>query len=286
MTISAEAASGSSASSFGSILREWRRARGASQLELSLLCGLSQKHLSFLESGRSRPSRGMVLQLASALGMPLRQQNAMLLAAGFAPMYKERSLQSQEMRPIERAFSLVLAQQEPFPAIVVDRAYNVLRANDGMSALLAFLTGGLGMPGDQPLNGVELTLRPDGLRPWIENWEEVATWLLRRLRAEALIEGTGRQSHLEMLNRLRTLPGVRELEHSTQHDQDLPPTLILRFVKEQTRLSLFSVIASLGTPLDVSLQGVHVELFFAADEATEAWFKSGAQIVRASGNNT
>ena len=86
MTISAEAASGSTASSFGSILREWRRARGASQLELSLLCGLSQKHLSFLESGRSRPSRGMVLQLASALGMPLRQQNAMLLAAGFAPM--------------------------------------------------------------------------------------------------------------------------------------------------------------------------------------------------------
>jgi len=180
MTISAEAASGSTASSFGSILREWRRARGASQLELSLLCGLSQKHLSFLESGRSRPSRGMVLQLASALGMPLRQQNAMLLAAGFAPMYKERSLQSQEMRPIERAFSFVLGQQEPFPAIVVDRAYNILRANDGMSALLAFLTGGAGLPGDQPLNGVELTLRPDGLRPWIENWEEVATWLLSR----------------------------------------------------------------------------------------------------------
>ena len=101
MTLSAEAPQAGTAS-FGSILREWRRARGVSQLELSLMCGLSQKHLSFLESGRSRPSRGMVLHLGSALGVPLRQQNAMLLAAGFAPMYKERSLQSPEMRPICR----------------------------------------------------------------------------------------------------------------------------------------------------------------------------------------
>jgi len=273
MTDSADPAAGSAASSYGGILREWRRARGASQLELSLLCGLSQKHLSFLESGRSRPSRGMVLHLASALGVPLRQQNAMLLAAGFAPIYKERSLQSPEMRPIERAFSHVLQQQEPFPAIVVDRAYNILRANDGMAGLLAFLSGAAPMPGDQPQNAVELTLRPDGLRPWIENWEEVATWLLRRLRAEALIEGAGRQAHLDMLKRLRALPGVSELERGAQHEQDLPPTLAVRFAKGQTRLSLFSVIASLGTPLDVSLQGVHVELFFAADEVTEAWFK-------------
>jgi transcriptional regulator with XRE-family HTH domain len=272
MTLLAEP--GNTTSSFGEILREWRRSRGTSQLELSLLCGLSQKHLSFLESGRSRPSRGMVLQLAASLGMPLRSQNTMLLAAGFAPMYKERSLQSQEMRPIERAFSFVLQQQEPFPAIVVDRAYNILRANTGMTTLLNFLSAGTTLPGDQPLNGVELTLRPDGLRPWIENWEEVAVWLLRRLRAEALIEGATRRSHLETLNRLRTLPGVSELERTTQHDQDLPPTLVVRFVKGQTRLSLFSVIASLGTPLDVSLQGVHVELFFPADEATEAWFKT------------
>jgi len=272
MTISTDAAE-IVATSFGGILREWRRARGASQLELSLLCGLSQKHLSFLESGRSRPSRGMVLQLASALGVPLRQQNAMLLAAGFAPMYKERPLQSPEMRPIDRAFSYVLQKQEPFPAIVVDRAYNILRANGGMAALLALLTGGAAMPGDQPLNAVELTLRPDGLRPWIENWEEVAIWLLRRLRAEALIEG-GKQSHFDMLNGVRALPGVSELERTARSEQDLPPTLIVRFAKGQTRLSLFSVIASLGTPLDVSLQGVHVELFFAADEATEEWFES------------
>jgi transcriptional regulator with XRE-family HTH domain len=270
MTLSADPAA---ASSYGGILREWRRARGASQLELSLLCGLSQKHLSFLESGRSRPSRGMVLHLASALGVPLRQQNAMLLAAGFAPIYKERSLQSPEMRPIERAFSYVLQQQEPFPAIVVDRAYNILRANDGMAMLLAFLSGAAPLPGDQPPNAVELTLRPDGLRPWIENWEEVATWLLRRLRAEAMIEGAGSRPHLDTLKRLRALPGVNELERAAQHEQDLPPTLVIRFAKGQTRLSLFSVIASLGTPLDVSLQGVHVELFFAADEATEAWFK-------------
>src|SRR5690349_1649304 len=242
MTISAEAASGSSASSFGSILREWRRARGASQLELSLLCGLSQKHLSFLESGRSRPSRGMVLNLGSALGVPLRQQNAMLLAAGFAPMYKERALESPEMVPIDQAFAHVLRQQEPFPALVLDRAYNMVRANEGMQRMLEFLTDGVGLPSGA-VNTAELVMRPDRLRPYLENWEEVAIWLLRHLRAETLLHAADARALQDLLQRLRTLPGVSELERVARSEHDLPPTVVTHLRKRDTRLALFSVNA-------------------------------------------
>jgi transcriptional regulator with XRE-family HTH domain len=273
MSISAEAAVASVPSSFGGMLREWRHARGASQLGLALLCGLSQKHLSFLESGRSRPSRGMVLNLASALGIPLRQQNAMLLAAGFAPMYKERSLQSPEMGPIDRAFTYVLQQQEPFPAIVVDRTYNLVRSNDAMTRLLSFLTDGAGLPSDVPVNTAELVLRPDRLRPFLENWEEVAIWLLRHLRAESMLQGARERAFAELLHRLRALPGVSELERTARSEQDLPPTVVSYLCKGDTRLALFSVNASLGTPLDVTLQSLHLELFFPADPVTEQWFR-------------
>jgi transcriptional regulator with XRE-family HTH domain len=276
MTTSASSAASTAQSSFGGILREWRRARGASQLELSLTCGLSQKHLSFLESGRSRPSRGMVLNLASALDVPLRQQNAMLLSAGFAPMYKERSLQAPEMRPIDRAFSYVLQQQEPFPAIVIDRAYNILRTNGAMDTLLSFLTDNAGLPGDLPLNTAELVLRPDRLRPFLENWEEVALWLLRHLRAQTMLQGASDRTFSELLQRLRTLPDVAELERAARNEHDFPPTLVSHLRKEDTRLSLFSVNASLGTPLDVTLQTVQLELFFPADDATERWFRERA----------
>jgi transcriptional regulator with XRE-family HTH domain len=274
MSISAEGAVASLPSSFGGLLREWRRTRGASQLGLALLCGLSQKHLSFLESGRSRPSRGMVLNLASALGVPLRQQNAMLLAAGFAPMYKERSLQSPEMVPIDRAFTYVLQQQEPFPAIVVDRTYSLVRSNDAMTRLLSFLTDGAGLPSDVPVNTAELVLRPDRLRPFLENWEEVAIWLLRHLRAESMLEGASERAFAELLRRLRALPGVSELERTARGEPDLPPTVVSHLRKGDTRLALFSVNASLGTPLDVTLQSLHLELFFPADAVTEQWFKS------------
>ena len=127
MTISTRQAS--TTAGFGPMLREWRKARGASQLELALNCGLSQRHLSFLESGRSRPSRGMVLHLASALDVPLGQQNAMLLCAGFAPVYKERGLDAADMKPVDLALDHALRQQEPYPALVVDHAHYTLRAN-------------------------------------------------------------------------------------------------------------------------------------------------------------
>lgn len=263
--------SGSSASGFGPMLREWRRARGASQLDLALNCGLSQRHLSFLESGRSRPSRGMVLHLASALGVPLRQQNAMLLSAGFAPVYKERPLDAPDMRPVEQALAHALRQQEPFPAIAVDGAYNILRANRALGAFLAFLTGRAPAPEAGPLNAVEIVLRPDGLRPLIENWEEIAVWLIRRLRAESMLEGAGAEA-ATLLTHVLALPGVAEVAQVSQVEQDFPPVLVVRFRKDGLRLSLFSMIATVGTPMDVSLQNLRLELFFPADDATAQWF--------------
>lgn len=266
------------AAGFGTLLRQWRRARGASQLELALNCGLSQRHLSFLESGRSRPSRGMVLQLATALDVPLRLQNAMLLSAGFAPVYRERALDAPDMRPVDQAIAHALNQQEPYPAIVVDGRYAILRANRGLGALLGFLLGAeaAAAAASAPVNAVEIVLRPEGLRPWIENWDEVAAWLLRRLRAEALHEGVDRVA-AALLERVLALPDIAKIGQAGMAGEDLPPTLVVRFRKGDTRLALFSMIATIGTPLDVSLQNLRLELFFPADDATAAWFAAAVQ---------
>jgi transcriptional regulator with XRE-family HTH domain len=265
------------ATGFGPILREWRKARGASQLELALNCGLSQRHLSFLESGRSRPSRGMVLHLASALDVPLRQQNAMLLSAGFAPLYKERALNDPDMKPIDRALEQALRQQEPYPAMVVDAGYNILRANAALGRLMTFLVGAetAAAAMRSPMNSIDLALQPAGLRPFIENWQEVAAWAVRRLRAEAMVERSGREA-AELLARVLPLPGVAEVAQASSPDQDYPPTLVLRLRKDGTRLALFSMIATMGTPLDVSLQNLRLELFFPSDDATAAWFRQAA----------
>lgn len=263
----------SAAPAFGLMLREWRKARGVSQLDLALSCGLSQKHLSFLKSGRSRPSRGMVLHLASALNVPLSQQNALLLAAGFAPAYKERSMDAPDMQPVELALGHVLRQQEPYPALVVDRAHNILRINRSLGGLLAFLSGmdPPALAAGPPLNAIEFSLRPDGLRPVIENWEELAVWSVRRLRAEAMVEGGAAQPRA-LLDRILCLPGVAEAARAAHDDGEFPPTLAVRFRKGDTRLALFSMIATIGTPLDVSVQNLRLELFFPADAQTARWF--------------
>lgn len=274
MTISTQHARTSSG--FGPMLREWRKARGASQLELALNCGLSQRHLSFLESGRSRPSRGMVLHLASALDVPLGQQNAMLLRAGFAPVYQDRGLEAADMKPVDLALDHALRQQEPYPALVIDQAHYTLRANRACGALVAFLRGGTKAPESQaPMNGIEILLNPEGFRSFLENWEEVAVWSIRRLRAEAMLEVGGTLAS-DMLKKMLLLPGVAEIAQASNADRELPPTLVLRFRKGDIRLALFTMIATIGTPLDVSLQNLRLELFFPADDATANWFTQAA----------
>ncbi|MBX9628955.1 MAG: helix-turn-helix transcriptional regulator [Burkholderiales bacterium] len=263
------------AAGFGPLLREWRHARGTSQLDLSLTCGVSQRHLSFLESGRSRPSRDTVLHLAAALNVPLHQQNAMLLSAGFAPVYAERAFDAPDMRPIDRAIEHLLKQQEPYPALVVDEAHNIVRANARLGLLLGFLTGVApdALPGQGPVNAIEIVLRPDGLRSVVENWAEVAAWSVRRLRAEAMADGPG-SAAARLLDAVLRLPDVAAIDRTLHLERHLPPTLVIRFVRGETRLSLFSIIATVGTPLDVSLQNLRLELFFPADEQTAQWFSA------------
>lgn len=262
----------------GRLLKEWRHARGMSQLDLALTSGISQRHLSFVESGRSRPSRGMVLNLASALALPLRQQNAMLTAAGFASAFRERPLDAPDMRPIDDALKRMLKQQEPFPAVVVDRSYNALRANDGMARLLAFLPGPAAeekpAPGG-PVNLLGLLFELGKLGSVVENWDEVATWVIRRLRAESLAEGApaGGESPLSLVP-----PEFAALAREPGQEQDHPPTLVLRFRQGGVRLALFSVIATMGTPLDAALQEIRLEFFFPADEDTERWFRHPVEV--------
>lgn len=262
------------AEDFGLLLRKWRRTRGTSQLDLALACGMSQRHLSFLESGRSRPSRAAVLNLASALDVPLPQQNEMLLSAGFAPAFRERAMDAPDMRPVEQAIAYVLRKQEPFPAMLVDGAYTIRAANAGFASLLGFLLGNAPATVDAPAV-VDMVFSDTCLKPYIENWGEVAAWLIRRLRAEALLED-GDQRLRSILERAAMLTDLTGLMRAAQ-EVDLAPTLVLRFRKGYTRLALFSMITTVGTPFDLSLKDLRLELFFPADDATAEWFGAQAE---------
>src|SRR5262245_38584564 len=193
--------------SFGARLRWWRERRGLSQLDFAGAAGTSQRHLSFLESGRTGPSQEMVLRLAAALDLPLRQQNALLLAAGYAPIWRESDLSAPELARVNGALDRMLAQQEPFPAFVVDRRWSLLRANAGAARLTESLRA---PPPADPAPGApnlaDALMSPDALRPFIANWEEVALHFLRSVQADALADGTPETQAL--LDRLLAYPGV------------------------------------------------------------------------------
>lgn len=261
--------------SFGSLLRWWRKRRGLSQLDLASVAGTSQRHVSFLESGRSQPSREMVLCLAAALDVPLRQQNALLLASGFAPVWRDSHLTAPELEVVNQALDHMLAQQEPFPAVVVDRRWNLLRANVGAARLTAFLTGPTPAPAAAgAVNLAEWLLSPDGPHPYLVNWPEVTIHLLRGIQADAMADGT--QETVDLLRRLLAYPGVPALSHVPSLDERQPPVLAMHFRKGETSLRLFTTIATLGTPQDVTVQELRIECFFPADAATAQVFKDWA----------
>ncbi len=248
---------------FGERLRWWRARRGLSQLDLAGAADTSQRHVSFLESGRTGASREMVLRLAAALDLPLRQQNALLLAAGFAPAWRESDLAAPELAKINAALDHMLAQQEPFPAFVVDRRWTLLRANDGALRLVAFLLGAV--PAG-PVNLAEALVAPQALKPLIVNWDEVALYLLRGVQADAIADGTAETAAL--LRRLLAYPGLPALSQAMPPAEPRAPVLTLHFRKGETALRLFTTIATLGTAHDVTLQEIRIECFFPADDAT------------------
>jgi transcriptional regulator with XRE-family HTH domain len=265
--------------SFGPRLRWWRDRRGLSQLDLAGAAGTTQRHLSFLESGRATPSREMILRLAATLDLPLRQQNELFLAAGYAPVWRESDLSAPELARVNSALDYMLTQQEPYPAFVVDRRWNLLRANAGAGRLVEFLTGPVPAAAPaEPVNLAVALVSPDGLRPVIVNWEEVARYFLRGVQADAIADATPETAKL--LERLLAFPGVPALSRGLPPEEDPAPVLSIHFQRDETSLRLFTTIATLGTPHDVTLQEIRIECFFPADDATARAFHAWAALVR------
>ena len=252
---------------FGARLKWWREHRGLSQLALAGAADASQRHLSFLESGRAAPSREMVLQLGAVLDVPLRQQNALLHAAGFAPVWRERDLSDPELAQVSGALDYMLAQQEPYPAFVVDRRWNLLRANEGAGNLVTFL---LGAAPTGAVNLADALVAPDVLRPFMENWDDVAMHFLRSVQADALADGTAETA--ELLRRLMAYPGVPPLSRVAPLETHAP-VLNINFRKGATTMRVFTAIATLGTPQDITLQEIRIECFFPSDDASAALFR-------------
>jgi transcriptional regulator with XRE-family HTH domain len=257
---------------FASSLRWWRRHRGLSQLDLAGRTEVSQRHLSFLELGRASPSREMVMRLAAALDVPLRQHNALLIAAGFAPVWRQTDLAAPELGEVRRALDFMLAQQEPFPAAAVDRHWNLLQANSGAVRLVEFLVGPLA-PGT-PVNLADALVAPDVLRPHLVNWAEVVRYFVRSVEADATADGAPETAKL--YERLLAYEGVRPALNAAPPEAAVTPVLPMHFRKGKTELKLFTTIATLGTPQDITLQELRIECFFPMDEATAATLRGWA----------
>ena len=257
---------------FASRLRWWRHRRGLSQLDLAGDAEISQRHLSFLELGRAAPSRAMVIRLAEALDVPLRQHNALLLAAGFAPVWRETDLAAPALAQVRKALDFMLAQQEPFPAVAVDRHWTLLESNAGALRLVEFLVGPLA-PGT-PINLADALAAPDVLRPYLVNWAEVVRYFIRSVEADAAADGMPETAAL--LDRLLGYADVRSALKAQAPDADNTPVLPMHFRKGETSLRLFTTIATLGTPRDITLQELRIECFFPMDDDTAATLRGWA----------
>jgi len=248
---------------FGSILKEWRKVRRFSQLDLSLEAEMSARHLSFLESGRSNPSRDMVMRLSDALQLPRPAANQALNAAGFAPVYPSLPDDAAELEPVNQAIETMLSRHDPYPGIAVDRHWNVVNSNQGAQMLLA-LSGS-----DGPANMMDVLINSANLG-FIENWEEVALLSIARLRTEILELG-GDEGLSALMQRISSLERVKNADMSAINlNQAVIPT-ILRF--GETRLSVFTTIAQFGTVQDIRAGETRIELMFPMDEETIQFFE-------------
>lgn len=265
-------------SKLGELLRHWRDARGHSQLDLALIAGISQRHISFVESGRSVPSRTMLLDIAQALDMPLRERNALLLAGGYAPVYSEAAWNALEMKSINTVLERMLRQHEPFPAVVMDRYWNVLMTNASTPKFFGRFIDMSARKG--PRNILHLMFDPDGMRPFIANWNDASSGLIQRIYRESvgtLIDDKTR----ELLAGLLAYPDVKTDWKPLDDLGAMPdlPMIPLRFVKDGRVLSYFSMVTTVGTPLTVAAQELRIESMFPADDETEAyhieWMRDG-----------
>ena len=263
-------------SPFSNMVKQWRKLRKCSQLDLALDAGVSQRHVSFLESGRARPSREMVLGLAEALEMPLRDRNQLLQAAGFAAIFEERSLDGEDMKAVQHAIEMILAHHEPYPAIVVDRNWSLKTGNLASMKFLSLM----GDPEEAwarvdpsgNRNVYRMTFHPEGMRPLITNWDDIAKPLLMRLRREVNADPAN-ESLADLLKEITSWCDVDLVGASIDGAMPLAPVLPMEMGVGDLRLKTFSMISSIGTALDITAEEMKIESFFPADDATRDFFK-------------
>jgi transcriptional regulator with XRE-family HTH domain len=281
---SRKTALGPSGNPLGNLLRHWRSVRGRNQLDLSIETGVSQRHISFIESGRSIPSRQTLLEIAQVLDVPLRERNTLLLNAGYAPVFSEAAWNSAQMQSITKALERILHQHEPYPGLVMDRYWNVLMTNDSAPRFFNCFIDMSQRKG--PRNMLHLVFDPDGMRPFVEHWDEVARSLLHRVRTEA----TGRvvdEKTEELVAALLAYPGGKTNSAERSQGGSRPshlgqtfksnsatggpilPIIPISFRKDETVLNYFSMITTVGTPQTVAAQELRIETMFPADEETE-----------------
>jgi transcriptional regulator with XRE-family HTH domain len=250
----------------GSLLQYWRKTRHMSQLALANEADVSARHICFLETGRAKPSREMIVLLAKVLDVPFRERNGLLLAAGFAPMYKETRLDAPELAPVHAALQAMLRQQEPFPAVVMNRRWDILTGNSAAQRFFGFLLGESAAAG--PANVLHMIFDPNALRPHVTNWEEVAEGLVRRVQREA-VGGVTDAATEELLRKVLSYPGVPSRLRQRNLEMPLVPVIPVRFAKAGKAFNFFSSATTLGTPQDITLQELRIESFFPADVSTE-----------------
>jgi len=259
----------------GEHLREWRLRRRLSQLDLALEADISTRHLSFLETGRAQPSRDMLLHLAEQLDVPLRERNVLLAAAGYAPVFRERSLEDPALAAARAAIDLVLAGHEPFPAIAVDRHWRLVSANKAVGLLLAGVDQDLLR---QPVNVLRVALHPNGLAPRTVNLAEWRAHLLARLRRQ--IELTADPDLIKLLDELQKYPAARSPKPPSAAPPGAAIVLPFQLQTEHGVVTLISTVTVFGTPIDVTVAELALECFYPADAATADILQRAAAIRR------
>ena len=250
---------------FGALLRHWRTSRRLSQLGLAVEAGISARHLSFLETGRAQPSRDMVQLLAGMLDVPLADRNAMLIGAGYAPVYGERPLAGPELAHVRRALEFMLRQSEPYPAIVLDGYHDIVMRNDASRRIMEIFRGPV--PANRTINGLRTIFDPEGLRPFIANWEEMAECLMQGLQRH--IAETGHQALITLREELLAYPGVPARLGTATAGSAEHPVINMHLKKGDLSLVFFSAMSFISRARDITLQELKIEYFFPADAATE-----------------
>ena len=250
----------------GALIRHWRTMRGLSQMALALDIGVSARHMSFVETGRSKPSRDLVERLAARLEIPSREENALLERAGYARRHTESDLSAPALEQVRRVLAFLIERHEPNSALVFDRHWNIVMSNDAHRGAVSFFTDGRALPPGVGDNLLRLTFHPEGLQPYFVNWHVVGPALLRRVERESAAAPTD-DTLARLVDEVRGYGVVRGVEPEGVGDQPLLP---VHLRKDGIDLKLFSVLSTLGSAIDLTLQELMIESFFPADAATEA----------------